>query len=521
MATFEISSPDGATYQVTAPDGASQDEVMQYAQAQHAATPAAAPGLSPQQADAALPTTLPIFGMDTGIPVPKSFMAGIVGAGKTAEGWINGARQMLPGDNTALAFQVADENQRMGALTQAHPVATTIGQIAPYFATSNPLALAAMSGAQYGTPLQRAENAGLAFGGAKVAQGVARMFGPQSMAPVATDAANQWGIPLRMAQTTDSKPVQIIDSVLQNLPVTSGVIDKAKTASYQGFNRAVGNTFGVDTTQLTPEVLGRAKSAIGGTIGDIAGRSSMTVDNNLVASLDAIKARAVKDLVPDQAKLVSNQIDDLWTHVDPDTMTVPGEFYKNFDSNLGQLAKSNTGTVSNVLGDLRGTLRDAMDSSIGPTDAAAWKQARSQYFNLQQVAQAAKQTPGDLSPSRLLTAVNSAQRNARFGAGNDLANLAQWAKNTMPDAIPNSGTPQRLFYQQMLTHPLTTIGSGAGVLYGMHEFGLNPFDALAGGLLAYGAARGVAGAPVAPLTRALMTSGGGGIGGLLGQNLAQ
>ena len=88
--------------------------------------------------------------------------------------------------------------------------------------------------------------------------------------------------------------------------------------------------------------------------------------------------------------------------------------------------------------------------------------ARKQYLNLMTVADATKQMVGDLpghfTPARLLQAVNSAQKNAKFGSGNDLAELAQWAKKTLPDKIPNSGTAQRQFYQKLLVQSDRHIG---------------------------------------------------------------
>jgi hypothetical protein len=143
-------------------------------------------------------------------------------------------------------------------------------------------------------------------------------------------------------------------------------------------------------------------------------------------------------------------------------MQLPGNLYKAYDSNLGKLAKSSSGTLGDVLGDLRGVLREAMDRSIKPEDAARWATARKQYLNLQTVADAAKNQTGviedSLSPARLLQAVNAAQKNAKFGSGNDLAELAQFAKKTLPDKIPNSGTAQRLFYQKLL-QPAWNVGS--------------------------------------------------------------
>jgi len=482
--------------------------------------------------DAALGGTLqfgiPYTGarLDTHIPLPASLEAALVSAGKSTSNFVRGITH--PTTSVAQDAQVAADNAATAPLEAAHPLATALGGIAPYMATANPMAMAAIAAAGYGTPGQRAENAAFTYGGAKVGQLAGRLLGPSSMAPVASNGAedfasyplsagNKFGIPLRVAQTTDNVPLKIIDSVAANLPISSGVISKAKDASFQGFNRAVGNTFGANTTQITPELLGQAQQSIGSTIGQLAARNSLNLDPQLAQDIAAVSQRASKNLSTSDAQIVGKQIDELLSKVDPNTGTIPGTNYRAFRSDLGDLAASSGGTLGNVLGDLRGAVTRGMDRSITPEDAQAWAQANRQYFNVNQVANAAKATPGSLSPAQLLQAVNSAQRKARFGGGNDLAELAQFAKPVLGDSIPNSGTAQRLFYQKMLTNPLTTIGSIGGGLYGANELGLNPMDIAAGGLLAYGAARGMAGKPASLLTRRLLTQG----GGLLGYSSAQ
>src|SRR5512135_2069874 len=280
----------------------------------------------PQSADASLGGTLqlgiPFTGarLNTGIPLSPAVEAGLVEAGKGTDRLIQGVRQLLPGSNANLDQQVSADNAAVAPLEQAHPIATTLGGMAPYLAATNPVTMALMAGIAYGTPAQRAESAGLAFLGGKVGQGVGRLFGPQSMAGaadnglsdfIATNTANKWGIPLRMAQTTDSKPIQIIDAVAQNLPLTSGVINKAKTATYQAFNNAVGKTFGADTTQITPELLGQSKDIIGSTIGGLAERNTLNLDPQLAQDIARVTQWGSKNLSSDDARILGNQVTEL------------------------------------------------------------------------------------------------------------------------------------------------------------------------------------------------------------------
>ena len=68
MATFKITTPDGSSYNVTAPDSASQDDVMAYAQQQHASS-AQSPTTPPQSNDAS-----PHFGSS----LPGRFLQGMI-----------------------------------------------------------------------------------------------------------------------------------------------------------------------------------------------------------------------------------------------------------------------------------------------------------------------------------------------------------------------------------------------------------------------------------------------------------
>ena len=238
--------------------------------------------------------------------------------------------------------------------------------------------MAAFGAAEYGTPTERATRAGLGYVGGKAGQalgaGVSRLFGPESAsiaAPAANEAANKWGIPLSVGQRTQYKPAQIIESVAANLPGGAGVMAKAQDRTFGAFNKAVAKTFGEKTSEITPEVLGAARKRAGGEIGDIAARNTMELDDPLFNSMLSVAERAKSDLTPDQGKIVVNWLDRVMKDIGPD-MKMPGTLYKAYDSQLGSLAKGYGGTLGNVLGDLRGALREAMDRSISPEDAAKW-----------------------------------------------------------------------------------------------------------------------------------------------------
>jgi hypothetical protein len=473
--------------------------------------------------------------LNTGIPLPSSLEAGIIGAGKTASRMVQGVRQALPGSNAALDNQVKGEDAAYQPLAQAHPVATTVGETAPYLASalvsplSSPLAMAGMSATEYGTPTERLERGALAYAGGKAGEGLARVIGgPASRAATPTGAAgdffdyagaNKWGIPTTVGMN-GNKTAQLAESVIANMPFVNGPVNAARNAAYQGFNRAANSMIGDTGSAITPEGLGVARTRIGNVIGDIAGRNNITVDGQLFKTLNDAAVRAQNELTPDEAKIVNGQIQNIWNTAGKfggDVATLPGTQYKAIQSKMGEIGQARGGTISSIMHDLRAGMRDAMTRSVSPEDSQAWLKANEQYFNLQQIANATKQTPGSLSPAKLLTQVNLAQNASKFGGGNELADLARWAKPTLTDQIPNSGTAQREMMQRLLTNPVTGAAELGGLSYAADHTD-HPYAVGTLGLLApFLTGRALAGKPVSPFTRAMLTRG----GGLLGLEAAQ
>lgn len=495
--TIVVNTPGGD--QLTFPDDTDMNLVQALVQ-NHVAT---------NGPDKYLGGTLNVAGMDTGIPLPPSLEAGIVGAGKTTNDLVAGVKQAFnwaTGNKTAndqLAEQQAAGAQAYAPLQQAHPAATFVGEAAPLVAAMGVPGLAgggalgaAATGAapgliSYGTPVQRGLQGALGAAGNVAGYGLGKFVGNIAGAgsQEAADAvANPWEIPLRAAQVTDSGPVKIADAVLQNLPGSSGPLRQAQNATFSAWNKAVSNTFGADSTQLTPGIIGAAKDAAGNNLGTIAARHTLPFTPDLNAALDAVRQRAATELPAPDASMVGSQIDNILGKFGSDN-TMSGTEWKGINSSLGNTASSaQFGPTRSVVGDLRAKLQDAMFNSISnvaPQDVPAFQQNAKYYYNALQVGDATKATPGVLSPSKLLTQVNAYQPNARFGAGNDLAQVAQWGQQILPKGVPDSGTAQRALFQKILTNPLVSLGEAGATGYGVHEMGGDAKDMAVTGAIGY------------------------------------
>lgn len=400
-----------------------------------------------------------------------------IGAGKAVSDLWLGAKQLLGQADTS---EVDEVRARDSALmkTGAGAAGNFAGNVAAVVPTMfipgvNTYTGAALLGGGTGLiqpvasgesrAMNTAVGTGAGIAGQAVGNTVARMIRPvRSTLPaeearLAAEAARR-NIPLTAGQATGSRPLQIAESVMENMPLTAGPQLAQKQTQQTAFNRAVGQTFGSAEDAITPEVMGQARQRIGQQFTDLASRNTLQADDALMTGLAQIDDNARRYLTPDVGRVVLNRIDDVMARIENGTMN--GRAYRNLDSELGKAARgASNGDLRNALGELRGTLRSAMDRSISEGDRSAWQGARQQYANLMTVAPvAAKNEAGDVSGKTLLSAANTANRNAKFGAPSELAELGRIGRAFVADQVPNSGTAQRQLMQSLLTG-----GGGAGV----------------------------------------------------------
>lgn len=349
------------------------------------------------------------------------------------------------------------------ALTAARPIASAAAGSGAYSALQPVLS----DDTRAGNAAQGALLGGLgqaaATGAGAVAKGMAAKLSPEVSALY--QKAQAAGIPVNLAQLSDSKFVKTLSSAVEKMPFTGGV--QSRNAQQAAFNRAVSKTFGENTDTVTRDVYASAKGRIGQEFERLSGQNAVAVDNALLGSLGGIVDEANRFATDDTARAVRSAVDEFLGKADA-AGNVPGKAYQALDSKLGKLTKAG-GEKAMYLGQVRETVRGAMDASIAPADRAAWQQARGQYKNLMTVRDlvAKEGADGNISAAQLMGRVNASQagKNAMAaGRGGEMGDLAVIGRQFVRDPIPDSGTAQRLMAMGAL--------GGGGAMLGVDPQGM-------------------------------------------------
>ncbi len=298
--------------------------------------------------------------------------------------------------------------------------------------------------------------------------------------------ANELGIPLRAAQLSHSRSLQVIDSVLSKLPLSgAGAIQEAQQ---QGFNQAVSRTFGENAARVNATTMDAAKKRLGSEFNRIAGQNKLQVDQQLFADLAEIEGRA-KFLEPGQAQVINRHIDDILEKSPNGWMA--GEAYQNKRSYLSK--QKSAGAFGHELSEIRAALDNAFQRSVHGEDAFALKGARAQWRNMRTVENLAEKAPdGNLSPALLMGEVRRAYPNFAYSGAGDIGDLARIGQQFLKDKVQNSGTPERAAVLGMLGGGIAGIpASVAGLLAGRATGSVLNSPKLANQILAQALIKGV------------------------------
>lgn len=285
---------------------------------------------------------------------------------------------------------------------------------------------------------------------------------PENLSRLADMAENQFNIPLTPAQKTGSRPLKIIDSVLDNLPLSSSRQMAGKQAQRRNYNRAILKQVGEDTDLATPEVMNTARTRISKQFEDISGRNSVELGDDFVETLAGIDSTRTPFSSLQINSVIENALDLA------SKGKISGAEYQRVRTSLNNASKgawASDPEKGRAIKAVREALDRAADKSISEADRAAWQTARAQWQNLKAIEEAAKPVSadavaGNISPAKLASALMKSNRNGMiYGQGDQtMPDLARIGQAFIKDQIPDSGTAQRAMYQALLTGSPASIG---------------------------------------------------------------
>ena len=427
MPKFRIKSPDGRTFDVEGPEGSTAEQALAHVQATYKAAPAAPVADLPAEPmvnmEAAKDTAI-----DTAKNIGMGALSGAANIGATIAApvdWLTGTddrRQKLKEFFTeraspeSVAFKTGELGAEIagtagvgGALAKAPwlaryaprlaeairtggftlggtPAATFAGKAVE--AATRAAGGAVVGGASAGLINPKDAPAGAVIGGAlpaavKVAGTVGKAIAPKAAsAEVAALAqrANELGIDIPADRISNSRPLNAAAASLNYIPLSGRAGTEAKMFSQ--FNRAVSRTIGQNTDNMTA-ALKRAEVDLGTKFERTLSSNTVKYDTQFVDDLVGNLEKARMELTEDQAKLIGKITDDIFQKANPigNELVIDGQAAYNIKKTLDRIG-NRASNEAFYARELKKSLMGALDRSLGPTEAVAFKELRQQYGNM-------------------------------------------------------------------------------------------------------------------------------------------
>ena len=309
----------------------------------------------------------------------------------------------------------------------------------------------------------RLENAGIGGLAGLGGQAAGSLLG-RAITPVASrlspeeqilaQAAKREGIPLSAGQATGSRPLQVVESVMENLPLTSGSQLAQREAQQRAFTAAVLRRGGMTGDSASAGPLLAQKQKLGGILGGIADNNSLDFNQGLLTKLANSVGDADAHLPQEMSKRVSGSVDQILNQVDQ-TGAMQGTNYQGWREPLRSLS-TEPGT-GRYFSDIRKSMDSAFRDQLPGAQGDLYRDTSRQYANTKTIIDAmggAGNLPakGQVAPAQLNAALSRSvgRENKALGVG-DLNELVRVGQVFVRDQIPNSGTAQRQLAQSLLT----------------------------------------------------------------------
>ena len=501
--------------------------------------------LTPEAAEDSLPDELKFGPFNTGVKLPKSIAAGLVGAGKSIDDFLGTGRQWLGGGDQ-LSAEMNEKARLYAPLRESRPLATMVGEMAPalplgYGISGALTKIPGMAGAGLGRfannvatgatmgageysddASDRVTKAAVGAMGGAVGDVLGRTIGraiqPMQIAhPQAGREAMAAvpGLTLTTGQRTGNPLLQRIELAASRSPLGTGLareLDLAnKMAVNQTANRAMGQAGDVvDIAQASGQIGKQYDTALQGV--------EVMFDSKGVKQFNRINQKAFDTLTTKQYDEFVSTAEQALAKLDPENSAkgkISGQAYQALKQEFNDGIGKASGQTKRFLVELKALTEKQAAQSLPKDKMALYKKADREWSSMEQ----------------LRNAVDPAG-NVRWGGlrNADDPTLQAVAKyHTTMRPLADSGTAQNNWYMNLLMNPLATGAAGGG--FGYVASGGDPSMAMLGAGLGAGAQLGTrnllrgrgadkltkwAESPTRTAIRKRMAQGGGLLGGAFG-----
>lgn len=208
--------------------------------------------------------------------------------------------------------------------------------------------------------------------------------------------AKDLGIDIPADRIANSRPLNAMSASLEYVPFSgrTATLDKMQSQ----FNRAISRTFGQNSDNVT-KALRDASVKLGDDFDRVLRSTAVRVDQQLTDDLAAAAQRASSELESGQARIILNQIDEILGKAN--NGVIDGQAAYNIKRTLDRIGKRNS-PEGFYADELRKTLMDALNRSLGAKDAQGFARLREQYGNMLTLRRFAQNgVDGDVSIARI------------------------------------------------------------------------------------------------------------------------
>lgn len=287
-------------------------------------------------------------------------------------------------------------------------------------------------------------------------------------------AAKREGIPLTPAQETGSRVLRGLEETMTRIPGSAGTMRRPFDEQRGAFNKAVMSRTGTDAADASPSTLSVVDRNLSEKFDELAARTTLAPDAQFAKDILKTATDYGRRLETDVAPVFKSYMDDLGPVLDRmakgEKVEISGEVYKTVRSDLTTRMRSTSNLqLKRALGGLVEALDGVVDRTASPALLKEWQDVRRQYAAYKTVDKAmsggtqADRAAADIPLGAFSNAVKAGDKTGYARARGQYGELAKIADMLAPQ-IPNSGTPERLMWANLLTGG--ALGAGAGATTG-------------------------------------------------------